>query len=77
MAVKQFTLRVDADVYDQIEARAKVMGRSINKEIETLLAYAIQHQVDADEATFQKMRDYLAGKDHGVSKTAAQLGLVP
>ena len=75
MAVKQFTLRIAPQVYIQIENRAKLMGRSVNKEIETLLAWAIDHQIEADEKTFKKMQDHLAGIRDTKSGTANELGL--
>lgn len=75
MAIKQFTLRLNSEVYDQISVRAQLLCRSVNKEIETLLAWAIDRQVEVDEETLQKMRDHLAGKGRETSKTAAELGL--
>jgi hypothetical protein len=75
MAFRQFTLRIDPDIYRQIEARSVVTGRSINKELELLIAFAIDRKAECDEATIQKIRDHLDGKNQQPSPTAQALGL--
>lgn len=45
-----FTVRLPRDLGDQIARRAKVMRRSRNQEIISLLIYAIDSSVEADMA---------------------------
>lgn len=73
MPNRQFTLRIDADLYSQISKRAALLNRSVNKEIEILLAYAIDHQIEADEKTCDKIRQVLAGNRKDTSALDAAL----
>jgi hypothetical protein len=47
---KRFTLRMDSDLFKQIEERASENKRSIAKEIEFLLEQYIKNDKDSDNA---------------------------
>lgn len=47
---KRFTLRMDSDLFKQIEERASENKRSIAKEIEFLLEQYIKENKDSDNA---------------------------
>lgn len=47
---KRFTLRMDADLFEQIKERAEENKRSIAKEIEHLLENYIKKEKDSDNA---------------------------
>lgn len=48
--VKQHTIRMPSDLYDQLAMRALCQGRSLNKEIIMILKDRMKQQVEADAA---------------------------
>lgn len=65
-AKKQHTLRLPIDLFEQLEQRAAVMGRSLNSEITKLLEWTIERQVEADQAIITRM----AGRQSPSTKAA-------
>lgn len=52
--MKAFTLRIPAELADQIQARAVVNHRDRNKEIHALLEFAIDSSVNSDLRILRK-----------------------
>lgn len=60
---RQITIRISEILFQQIEDRAAIIGRSLNTEIEHLLTWAIDRQVAVDQMLMEKMRDRISKSD--------------
>lgn len=70
MRTHPFTLRLPIDIHQQLQERSKIIGRSLNKEIEHLVIWALNRQIELDEALILKMQHRSALRDAAASTDA-------
>jgi hypothetical protein len=51
---RQFTIRMDPDLLDQVKGRAEANHRSVNAEIVTLIEDSIDRRVSEDQSLLSK-----------------------